>query len=74
VSGTHRVCLRATKKLFNKNPNVKYEMSIQIEALHEHYENDPSKGTGPSRLVMKEHIDKVDEALSSLYTRAETII
>lgn len=73
-SGTHRICLRGTKKLFSRNANVKYEMSIQIEALHEHYENDPSKNAGPSRLLMKEHIDKVDEALSNLYQRAETII
>ena len=47
-------------------------MSIQIESLHEHLETDSSKG--PSRLIMKEHIDKVEEALTKLENKAEIII
>jgi hypothetical protein len=63
-SGTHKICVSATNGLFRMNPNAKYEMSIQIESLHEHMSgSDQARPDGekePNRLVMKEHIDKVD--------------
>ena len=62
-SGTHKVCLHATEKLFNVNPEVKYEMAIQIENLHEHLpknHTEKPEDEEPNRLIMKEHIDKVD--------------
>lgn len=66
MNGLHKVCLRGTPSLFKNNPQKTYEMSIQIEAIHEHMENEVTSDmevigiTKSSRLVTREHFDRVD--------------
>ena len=35
TDGIYRICLRGTPDLYADKPNSKYEMSIQLEPLHE---------------------------------------
>jgi hypothetical protein len=69
----YRVCLRANKALFKENPSLKYEMSIELEALFENMhdekdDEDLAEGGSLSSaakfakktIVTKENFDKVD--------------
>ena len=77
--------MRADKALFKVNPTLKYEMSIQIEALFElmheekeELENENNGGVPFSgrykEFVTKEHFDKVDLTIRSLENKAESIV
>ena len=81
--GWYRICIKAHKSLFNENPNLKYEMSIQIDSLFENqFEQkeeqlemeQESQGSSFKNLITREHYDKVDLMVDSLEARAEAII
>ncbi|CDW87210.1 transmembrane emp24 domain-containing protein 11-like [Stylonychia lemnae] len=80
TQGLHRICVRASKALFIRDPNMKYEVSLQIEANYapttkevEELKNNP--GLNPfSNYVTKDHIDKVDIEIDTLQKKALTIL
>ena len=82
--GWYRICLKAHKSLFHDNPNLKYEMSIQIDSLFEsqfetreeqqEMEEQKASLTQFKNLITREHYDKVDLMVDSLESRAEAII
>ena len=76
TTGVHRVCVSGAPNIFRKNPSLKYEMSIQIEASHVHSDEDahPSSVISVDSLVTREHIDKVDIEIDLLTKKAETIV
>ena len=79
LNGLYRICVRANRSLFRENPGLKYEMSLQIEALFElmydeREEERAQEVEKHSSLVTKEHFDKVDLTITSLENKAESII
>lgn len=80
MDGVHKICLRGTPELFKDKPQQKYEMSIQFEPLHELLDEVQREiGVAPtinlaSKIVSKDHIDKVDIEIDQLYKKAQTII
>eukprot|EP00347_Sterkiella_histriomuscorum_P011358 403372758 len=78
TNGVHRICIHGSRDIFNKDVNIKYEMSIQIEGTHVHADTDEhaqqQSGFSADSFVTREHIDKVDIEIDLLLKKAETIV
>ena len=65
-SGNYRVCLTANSKLFSKDPQKTYEMSLTFLAFDHSEEDKNLKDKGTTNFVSKRSVDRVEERLQML--------
>jgi hypothetical protein len=53
-SGTYKVCVKGSIRLWRKNPEAKYEMHLQLEPIQDHLQLHNRNSSNSSRLVSKE--------------------
>ena len=61
-------------KLFKKNRDKTYEMSITLDQFRHFEEDEKGKATEVSNILTKRQVDKVDERIDMLVSRSKLIM